>query len=203
MLTLYYAPQSRATRIVQLIEALGVRDKVDIRQVSVVRADGSGGRDPANPHPDGKVPLLEHDGQAIRESNAIMIHLTTLFPEAGLAPAPGTPEHGAYLGWMTWYGNVVEPVLVAKLSGIEHPAIQSNFRGWDEVMAELETALASGDYLMGARFTAVDILVGSIFAWVPGLAPDSAAITGWIARCQAHPSFAAVGAFEAEAMAEV
>jgi len=51
---------------------------------------GSGGADPANPHPEGKVPLLVHDGVGrYGESNAIMVYLTDLFPAPGFGDPSG------------------------------------------------------------------------------------------------------------------
>jgi glutathione S-transferase len=60
MLTLFHAPFSRSSRLVWLLEELGADH--EIHYCDIARMDGSGGRDPANPHPDGKVPALIHDG---------------------------------------------------------------------------------------------------------------------------------------------
>src|SRR5581483_9494414 len=54
MLTLYHAPQSRSTRFLWLLEELGADYK--IAYTNIPRRDGSGAIDPANPHPDKKVP---------------------------------------------------------------------------------------------------------------------------------------------------
>src|SRR5690606_41227871 len=42
-------------------------------------------------NPAGRVPALLIDGQVLTESAAIAMHLADLHPQAGLAPAPGTP----------------------------------------------------------------------------------------------------------------
>ena len=94
MLTLYHAPNSRSTRIVGALMAMDALDKVDIVQVDIPRRDGTGRHDPANPHPEGKVPVLVHDGVEIWESSAILLYLTELFPEAGLGIPPGDRERG-------------------------------------------------------------------------------------------------------------
>ncbi|MFD2440857.1 hypothetical protein ACFSS8_13620 [Paracoccus kondratievae] len=57
MLTLYHAPKSRSSSVVELLEELGVLDKVDVRRVTIPRQDGSGARDPANPTPKEKCPI--------------------------------------------------------------------------------------------------------------------------------------------------
>lgn len=101
MLTLYHAPNSRSTRIVQLIHEMGVTDQVDIQKVSIPRQDGSGAVDTANPHPEGKVPCLTHDGAMIRESDAIMLYLTDHFGDTPLGRSIGAPGRGAYLSWLS------------------------------------------------------------------------------------------------------
>jgi glutathione S-transferase len=188
MLTLFHAPQSRSTRVVLLIEEMGIADRVTIRHVNIRRQDGSGARDPGNPHPEGKAPALLHDGVLLTESGAIMVHLTTLFPKAGLAPMPGTPEWGAYLTWMTWYGSVMEPVLVCAAGGINHPYLTASIRGTAEVEARLHTALQKGPWLLGEAFSAADILVHSPYAWFRDAMPADPLIRDWVERCMARPA---------------
>ena len=100
MLTLYHSPQSRSTRVVQLIHEMGKQDQVAIRTVGIARNDGSGAPDPANPHPEGKVPLLVHDGAQVRESNAVMLYLTDHFADSPLAGRWAIRRAGPIcLGW--------------------------------------------------------------------------------------------------------
>jgi glutathione S-transferase len=187
MLTLYHSPQSRSTRILALLHALNAIDRVDLRTVSIIRHDGSGRRDPSNPHPEGKVPLLVHDGAAVWESPAIMLHLTDLFPETGMDVSPGDPRRGEYLSWMVWYGSVMEPVLTLAAAGIDHPWLRASFRGVDEVTARLARALAQGPWIMGDRYTAVDLLLASPYLWFSDATPDAPAIRDWVARAAAQP----------------
>ena len=84
MPTLYHAPDSRSDSIVTLIDLMGIRDRIDIVAVTIPRQDGSGGRDPRNPHPEGKVPYLVDQGGHVRERGAIITWLTD-FPKAVLA----------------------------------------------------------------------------------------------------------------------
>ncbi|MBR9764850.1 MAG: glutathione S-transferase family protein [Rhodobacteraceae bacterium] len=203
MLTLYHSPHTRASRIVRLIDELGALSKVDIRSVNVARVDGSGGHDPANPHPEGKVPLLVHDGVEIWESNAIILYLTDLFPEAGMGPVAGDPLRGRYLSWLAWYGNVVEPVIVMGAAELSHPILDATFRGAPEMAGRLVEALEKSPYLMGDQFSAADLLLVSPFTWFPAFAPDHPAIKAWIERCEARPSAQRTAAFDASRMAGV
>ncbi len=197
MLTIYHSPQSRSSAIMTLIEEMGIADRIDIRLVTIPRIDGSGQRDPANPHPEGKVPALLHDGVLITERAAIILHLTTLFPDSGMAPPVGTPEWGAFATWLTWYQGVVEPVVIFAASGISHPWITATFRGPEEMAARLRTALQNGPWLMGAQFSAADLLVHSPFAWFPESTPDDPLIRDWVERCKARPARQCVLAREA------
>ena len=188
MLTLYHAPNSRSSRIIRLLIELGILDQVDIRVVTVVRNDGSGGADPANPHPESKVPLLVHDGVEIWESSAIMLYLTDMFPESGLGRSVGQPDRGSYLSWMTWYGNVLEPVIIFDAADLSHPFLDATFRGVPEAVARLTAQLEKTPFLLGEQFSAADLLLVSPYVWFPQSTPDVPLIRDWIARCQARPS---------------
>jgi len=196
MLTLYHAPQSRSSRIVRLLMELGILDQVDIRIVTIPRHDGSGGADPANPHPEGKVPLLVHDGVEIWESNAIMLYLTDLFADSELGRSVGQADRGTYLSWLAWYGNVVEPVIVLDAAGLSHPYLDATFRGVPEVVARLTAQLEKTPYLLGSQFSAADLLLVSPYVWFPQATPDVPVIKDWIARCQARPSAQQIMAFD-------
>ena len=189
MLTLYHAPQSRSSRIVALIEELGIRDRVTVETISIARMDGTDSADARNPHPEGKVPLLVQDGVAIRESTAIALHLAELFPQAGLALPVGHPERGLMLSWLAWYGDVLEPVVVFAFGKIEHPLLQLTFRGLREAQARLVDAFTDGrKWLAGNRYTVADLIVASTFQWAPHLIPDDTAVKDWVGRCSSRPS---------------
>lgn len=196
MLTLYHSPRTRSSRIIRLIDELDVWSEIEIRIVDVTHNDGSGTRDPKNPHPEGKVPLLIHDGVEIWESNAIILYLTDLFPNAGMGPVAGDPQRGRYLGWLAWYGNVVEPIMVIGAAQVSHPVFDVTFRGVPEMTARLANALNEAPFLMGNNFTAADLLLVSPFTWFPEAAPDHPAIKAWIERCEAQTSARRTAAFD-------
>ena len=188
MLTLYHSPQTRSTRIVRLLIELDVLDQVDIRIVGIRRHDGSGGADPSNPHPEGKVPLLVHDGVEIWESNAIILYLTDLFAAKRLGRPMGDKDRGSYLSWLAWYGNIVEPVLVFTAAGLSHPYLNATFRGAPEVAARLTAQLEKTPFLMGSEFSAADLLLVSPYTWMPQATPDVEVVRDWIERCESRPS---------------
>ncbi|MGL6211605.1 MAG: glutathione S-transferase family protein [Paracoccaceae bacterium] len=200
MLTLFHAPESRSTAIMALIEEMGIADKIDVQIVTIPRHDGSGGRDPANPHPEGKAPCLVHDGLVITERAAVILHLTSLFPDTGLAPRVGTPEWGRFAAWLAWYQGVLEPVLIFQATGITHPWLTSSFRSHVEATARLHAALAQGPWLLGETYSAADLLLHSPYAWFKDATPDDPLIRDWVARCMARPARVRVLAQDAEVL---
>lgn len=197
MLTLFHAPRSRSSRVVSLICEMGITDWIEIVPVNIRRQDGTGGRDPANPHPEGKAPALLHDGVLVTETSAIMQYLTGMFPAAGLGPQVGDADYGTYLTWLNWYNSMMEPVLVCAAAGLQHPYLTATFRGTDEVTARIKAALEKGPWLLGEKFSAVDILVHSPYAWFTEALPDDPLIRDWVARCMARPARTQAGAMDA------
>ncbi|WP_374523935.1 glutathione S-transferase family protein [Sphingopyxis sp.] len=186
MITLYHAPQSRSTRIIGLLEELGV--PYTIRPVSIFRPmTGEGKGDAANPHPDKRVPAIEHDGQLLAESVAIVLYLGDAFAERGLAPQPGDPRRGAYLTWLAWYAAEFEPAMFAAFAG-ELDASPLKRRAYDAAIHRIEAALAKSPYLLGDAYSAADFLVASALSFGRHAFPESAAIDAYIERCTTRPA---------------
>lgn len=185
MLTLFHAPWSRSSRLVWLIEELGA--ECDIRYCDIVRGDGTGARDPGNPHPDGKVPALVHDGALVTESGAIAVYLSGLYPEAGLGFPAGSTERGRLLTWMFWASGEMEPAFWAAISGqtATDPIAR---RRYEQVCDRLIEALWDGPWLMGERFTIADIIIGSALTWGRQHLPDSPVFDRYIERLNQRPA---------------
>ena len=190
MVTLFHAPRSRSFRMLWLQEELGAA--YELKVVNIRRSDGTGGADPANPHPHGKVPALIDDRALIFETPAIALYLTDRFPEAGLGPRVGEPDRGAYLSWLSYYTGVFEPSLTAKFLKVQH--IYGTF-GWapfDEVMTYVTDAVKGQPYLLGARFSAADIVIGGSLPFLMGrgVVPESESLKSYTARLTTRPGFA-------------
>jgi len=176
VLTLYHAPRSRSTRMIWLLEELGT--PYDIAYVDIQRPTG-GARDPRNPHPDGKVPAIVHDGKLVTESVAIMLYLTDAFPGKQIGPTIGDHKRGEYLSWLAYYAGVMEPALIGRA---EKPAEAR------QVDQRIDAALARAPYLLGDQFSAADILLASIMQFSRSLLPPSARLDEFLARVSARPA---------------
>lgn len=186
MPTLYHSPQSRSSTIVTLIDELGA--DVSIVEVTIPRQDGSGAPDPANPHPEKKVPYLIDGDDKIRERGAIILHLTDKYPDAGLGPVHGAPGRGDYLSWLFYYQGVMEPVIILHFAQINHPAIHAGLRDFAAMSARLSETLQDRPFLLGDRYSAADLLCSSPFMWFPDMMPHDPAIRAWVQRCAERPA---------------
>jgi len=186
-LTLFHAPQTRATGVLILIEELQL-------PVTLVQVDlKAQPRDPqwlaANPL--GKVPALLADGIAITEQPAIYQFLAELAPQAGLSPAVGDPLRGPYLRWLAIYGSTFEPAMIDK--AMQREPGQRGMSPYGELAAVEQLVyeqLAKGPWLLGDRFTAADVLWGSALSWMTkfGLMALTPALEAYLARFEARPA---------------
>ncbi len=158
MFTLFHKAKSRSCSIVWLLEELGV--PYETKAVTIRGMDGSGAIDPANPHPHGKVPALEHDGQRVFEIAAITAYLTDLYPEKALAPVPGDPLRGEYLSWLAYRPGVLEPAMMMRRLGVKHIYGAMGWAPAEEVEVFLNKTLSERAYLLGENFSAADIATG-------------------------------------------
>lgn len=197
-LTFYYAPMSTAS-----VTDLVLRE-LDI-PVERVRVDLRAG-DQRKPeflalNPNGKVPVIVHDGVAIFESAAITLYLGEQFGvERGLYPAPG-PKRGEAMKWAVWanvtLGDAVylwcrntqwlpEPMRNAAVAEMALGDVQKN-------LAILDAALAGKSYLLGDTFCLVDAHLVSFTDWLRHMHIDFSAhanLNAWSARVAARPAYA-------------
>lgn len=190
MITLFHAPKSRSSRFIFLLEELGA--PYEIKIVTIRRGDGSGALDASNCHPHGKVPAIQHGGETVFESPAIVAYLADAFPDAGLAPRPGEAGRGTYLTMLAYYGDVLEPAFVSKFLKV---AVPRGTAGWvevDEAMAFIDKTLTAHPYVAGNKFTGADILYATtfgMFAQNP-MMPKLASIDAYVKRVLDRPAYA-------------
>jgi glutathione S-transferase len=190
MLTLFHAPKSRSSRFIWLLEELEA--PYTLKLVTIRRADGSGAIDPSNPHPHGKVPALVDGRMMIFESPAIALYLTDTFSKNGVGPRLGQPNRGAYLSWLAYYGDVLEPAFISKFLNTPVPRGTAGWVPLEEVMEFILRTLSAGAFVLGDKFSAADVLFGSTFALFSGnpLLPKSPVIDAYVKRCIERPAYA-------------
>ena len=194
MLTLHHAPMSRSSRCLWLLEELGADYRINY--VDIRRMDGTGAPDPSNPHPLKQAPALEHDGVVIIESIAIIAYLTDLHPQAGMGPKVGDADRAKYLSWLGLYSGVLEPAVTAKFRNPDGPSPQLE-DAYQALDAQWKAALEANPYMLGERFSAVDILFGSLLQFFRQAMPPHAVYDDWVARVADRPALARARAKDA------
>ena len=185
MLKLFHSPDSRSSRFIWLLEEL----RVDYKLVycTIKRRSGAGARDPRNPHPEGRVPAVLHDDRLVTEQIAIALYLLELFPQSELGVPMGSPERGTFLSWLGFWASEADPAYNARLFYADRLDATTE-RDSSRVTARVAGALAQSPYLMGERFTAVDLFTSGPFEWDPGLADNNPVIMAWLGRLAARPA---------------
>jgi len=156
----YTHPQSRGRVVHWLLEELGA--PYDMRVLSFEKGEHKTPQYLAI-NPMGKVPAIVHRGVVVTETAAICVYLADEFPAAGLAPNIGDPQRGTYLRWFFFGAACLDPAVVDKMLG-RPPAERKGAVGYgtfDDTVSTLEKALSPGPYILGERFSAVDVYVGA------------------------------------------
>lgn len=119
-------------------------------------------------NPMGKVPAVTWRGVTVTECAAICAWLADACPEAGLAPALDDPARGTYLRWLFFAAGPVEAAVTAKALGLLAPADKAAMAGYgsfEQTVDALEQAVTPGPWILGDRFSAADVYVGSQIMW--------------------------------------
>jgi glutathione S-transferase len=144
-------------------------------------------------NPMGKVPALRHGDTVVTECAAICAYLADAFPDAGLAPPPGDRLRGPYYRWLFFGAGPLEAAAANKAFGLEVPAERKGMVGYGslpEVLAVLEAAVSEREHLVGNRFSAADVYVGSHIGWGMefGMIDKRPAFERYFTRLNARPA---------------
>lgn len=154
-------------------------------------------------NPNGKVPVIVHDGTVIWESSAITMYLGELFGvEKGLYPAPG-PARGEAMKWIAWtnvtLGDAIGRWTRNTMDWV--PAEQRNAKAGEAAKVDMQNclrivdeALDGKEFLCGT-YTLADAHLNSFVDWLRYMRVDLSAYTrleAWGKRCGARPGYAKV-----------
>ena len=164
-------------------------------------------------NPNGRVPVIVHDGTPIWESAAITMYLGEMFGvDAGLYPPPG-PRRGEAMKWIVWANvNVAEAAgrLAAAMPAGSEGAVEPASRDWiaeDQRSAGaaavaradlaacltiLDGELARGPFVLG-DYTLVDTHLQGFVGWVASMDVHLSPwphVAAWLERCSQRPALA-------------
>jgi glutathione S-transferase len=187
----YHNPRSRAQMVHWMLEEAGAPYRIVL-----VDLEKGEHKTPAflALNPMGKLPTIVHRGVVVTETAAIIAYLADTFPAAELAPPPGDAARGTYYRWLFFGAGCIEPAVLDKL--MKRPEIErKGAAGWgsyDDVVATLKKALAGGPYLLGDKFSAADVYIGSEIRFAmtfgaPNLKGEKV-FDDYVARLSARPA---------------
>lgn len=200
-LTFFHSPNTRSSGTLALLEELHAPyalEVVDMRSGKQREA----GYLAVNPM--GKVPAVRHGDAVITEQVAIGIYLADLFPEAGITPMIGDALRGSYLRWFVFYAASFEPAMIDKaLKREPGSAAMSPYGDLESTIGTVVAQLATGPWMLGERFTALDVLWGTALTWMTnfGLLERVPVVQAYIDRWSARPVVRKVADIDAKLLA--
>lgn len=188
-LTFYTHPMSRGRIVRWMLEEVGAPyETVFLDYASTMKAP-----EYLAINPMGKVPAIRHGDAVVTEAAAICTYLADAFSEAGLAPEPGSPERGAFYRWMFFGAGPVETAALVRALNATVPEDRTAMVGYGThaaVADVLERLVSANDYMLGDRFSAVDVYLGSQIAWGTqfGTIEKRPGFDAYIARIMSRPA---------------
>ena len=196
MLKLHFAPNSRAGRIVWLLEELQL--PYEINKMAFHPKDLKSDKHRQR-HPLGRVPVLEDGDVSIFESGAIVDYVLERHKNGGLKPAVDDASFPDYLQWFHYCeGMVMPPVNTVVVQTILLPedrrdatVLAQAQRLLTKALAPIDEALAGKDYLIG-DFSGADIMLGHACFMsnrIGSVTDDMTNLKAYVARISARPAF--------------
>ncbi len=196
MLKLHYAPNSRAGRIVWLLEEVGLEYKLnrmafDPKELKSVEHRAR--------HPLGRVPVLEDGEVMLYESGAIVEYIIARHTDGALKPDVNVSEFPEYLQWFHYCeGMVMPPVNTIVVQTKLLPEDRRNEevlgqaqRLLTKALAPVDKAVKRREYLIG-DFSGADIMLGHACFMSRRLGcftGDMTALDAYVNRLEARPAF--------------
>jgi glutathione S-transferase len=187
----YHAPQTRSFTIRWLFEELGSPP----HELKVLDLRKGEHKTPAflAINPMGKIPTVTADGTPVSEVGAIAIFLADLFPEAKLAPHLSEPARGTYLRWIVFNHAAIEPAVMDKARNTPAglPSSALCYGSYDDTVNALSEALKGGPFILGDRFSAADVVIGSAVRYLTmfKLLPERPEFASYVERMTGRPAF--------------
>jgi len=151
--------------------------------------------------PLGVVPALKTAAYTMFESVAIVLQLIDEHPEQDLAPGPGSPARAHYYQWSVFACAELDPAIMLHFDNELRPfeyggrgdaALAGRGREGFAVRADILARTLDGrDYLLGAKFSGADIVIGHSFfmASHTGLMDERPVLEAYYARLQQRPAY--------------
>jgi glutathione S-transferase len=187
-LVLHYHPYSRAAGSIWALEEAGQPYELKVVQI----LQGEQKKAPLlEINPMGKLPTLVDGDVVVTEAAAIALYLADRYAPGRLAPALDSPQRGTYLRWSFFAPSVIEPAVMAKLSGWQVKDFSAGWGTYEAMIAAGESAVARGPFLLGEQFSMADVVFGGLLRFLIGFkqVEPTPLFSAYIERLDDRPAF--------------
>jgi glutathione S-transferase len=195
---IYYAPNTRAVRIVWLFKELGLPYELESFQLGDKKMRAP---EYLAVHPLGRVPALDDDGVLVLESGAIVEYVLAKYGDGRMVPSTASAQFPQYLQWLHYAeGMIMPPVNTIVVETILLPPERRNednvgraVKLLGRMLDAVNLHLEGREYLAG-EFSGADIMTGhaTIVATKLGAdISDKPHVAAYIERLQARPALQA------------
>lgn len=146
-------------------------------------------------NPKGYVPALELDGGVVLTENpAILQYLADSYPEAGVAPVPGSVERARLQEWLNFTASELHKAFSPYFRGralddAEKVPVEAQL---NRRIGDVEHGLADGrDFILGDRFSVADAYLFVVLNWSRFIGLDLSrwpSTQAYLARLSQRPS---------------
>jgi len=193
-LKIYFAPDTRAVRIVWLFEELGLPYELEFFKLG----DASM-RSPAylEINPLGRVPTLVDDKVTIFESGAIVQYVLAKYGSGRLTPEVGSKEFPVYLQWFHFAEGMIMPpintivVETVLLSPERRNQVDRATKLLSRMLASVDAGVRGREFLAG-KFSAADIMLGQACMAAARVGADFSGqpdLSAYLNRLRDRPAF--------------
>ena len=158
----------------------------------------------ADVNPMRKVPAIVHDGKVVTECAAICLYLADAFPKADLA----SPQDARadYYRWMIFAAGPWEAASTNRALNVEVSAEASGMVGYgdfDRALEVLQSAVPEDGYLLGPKFSALDVYMGSQISWGSQFRsiPKTPSVEAYLGRLKSRRGYIRASELDDAAMA--
>ena len=194
MLVVHHLNSSRSTRVLWLLEELGVEYKlVRYQRDAHMRAPAA----LKDVHPLGKAPVIQDGDLMLAESAAILRYINDSYGEGRFAPPVGSTEAATHDEWLQYAESSAGlPIMVTLLGGLTG-GLPDGLKGFIQpelakTLDYISDGMTPGPFLMGEDFTLADIQMSYllILAESTGLLGDHPRIIEYLRHVETRPAFA-------------
>ena len=195
MIKLYFAPRTRAVRILWLLEELGLPYELERVEFLPPAKKFFAQRTPT-----GKLPTIVDGDVTLSESGAIVEYILERYGQGRLAPRVDTRERARFLQWLHFAESTAFPplgvlvwlTLYRKDAASQAELIQDARARAAMGLDFLEREIGESTHLVGDEFSAADIMMGFtlVAARMLGVLDARHPRLGrYLARLEARPAF--------------